>query len=137
MNSEMCQFWKNFRIMCCQEFSSRKSINHRVCGNMRKSGDFLKNRKFGRVRDGKDVENKNVLRKLSRMHFLYGWCFPNCLCVCHLGNWLNPVTKNNIIHSFKNWGYTINLKMFPNKQQISGPKKHFYFFCRVENITSM
>ena len=51
----------------------RKSINHReLVGTMRKSGNFKKkNRKLGRVRDGKDVEDKNVLRKISRTHFLY------------------------------------------------------------------
>lgn len=86
-----------------------------------------KNRKLGSIRGGKDVEDKNVLRKISRIHFLYSWCLPNCLCNFHLGNWLNPTTKYNIIHSFKNGGYAINLKMFPNLQQMSGPKQHFCF----------
>lgn len=40
-----------------------------LVGSMRKYGNFRrKKRKLGRIRNGKDVEDKNVLRKISRKY---------------------------------------------------------------------
>lgn len=84
---------------------------------MRKCGNFKKKqkRKFGSIRDEKDMEDKNVFRRISR-RYLDSLCLYNCLCVCYLGNWVNFMIMFYFIYFFKNLDYVIDFKMFFNMQ---------------------